>query len=82
MARLTPVLPTVPSVTRPLGFSRPSASASVTICSATRSFTLPPGLRNSALPRIYGVTPAVSKALGGRLPRQQMEQATWMAAAV
>lgn len=40
MARLTPVLPAVPSVMSPPGRSRPSAMASVTTCSATRSFTL------------------------------------------
>lgn len=34
--------------------SRPSWSASATISAATRSFTLPPGLRNSALARIWG----------------------------
>jgi len=52
MARLTPVLPAVPSVMSPPGFSRPSCRASCTIRRATRSFTLPPGFRNSALPRI------------------------------
>ena len=53
MARLTPVLPTVPSVTSPPGIRRPSARASRTICSATLSFTLPPGLRNSAFPSTW-----------------------------
>jgi hypothetical protein len=51
--RLMPVLPAVASVMRPPGAaSRPSAIASATISSATRSFTLPPGLRSSALARI------------------------------
>jgi hypothetical protein len=47
------VLPTVPSVIRPPGaFSFLSLIASCIISSATRSLTLPPGLRNSALARI------------------------------
>ena len=47
-----PVFPAVPSTTIPFGFSRPLASASLTIQSAARSFTEPPGFINSALPRI------------------------------
>ena len=53
MAKLTPVEPTVPSVSRPPGAVRvPSARASWIIARATRSLTLPPGLRNSALARM------------------------------
>lgn len=52
-ARLMPVLPAVPSVTRPPGRNVPERMASCTICRATRSLTLPPGLRNSALARIW-----------------------------
>lgn len=49
-----PVLPAVPSVIKPPGTaSRPWATASRTISSATRSFTLPPGFKNSALARIW-----------------------------
>jgi len=50
MARLMPVLPTVPSYTVPPGFSSPCRSASRMMLSATRSFTDPPGCKNSALP--------------------------------
>jgi len=45
-----PVLPAVPSTITPPGLSRPCFSASSMIASAARSFTEPPGLRNSALP--------------------------------
>src|SRR5215831_6223863 len=51
-ARPMPVLPAVPSTTVPPAFSVPRFSASRMIQSAARSFTDPPGLRNSALPRI------------------------------
>jgi hypothetical protein len=47
-----PVFPAVPSTTVPPGWSKPLDSASWIIYSAARSLTEPPGLRNSALPRI------------------------------
>ena len=47
-----PVLPAVPSTSVPPGFSRPRRSKSSRMPRAARSFTEPPGLRNSALPRI------------------------------
>ena len=47
-----PVLPAVPSTIVPPGRSSPFSSASVMIASAARSLTLPPGFRNSHLPRI------------------------------
>src|SRR5258706_16044690 len=47
-----PVLPAVPSTTVPRGFNAPFFSASRMMKSAARSFTEPPGFRNSALPRI------------------------------
>ena len=49
MASDTPVLPAVPSVHNPPRRSAPLAKASSTIRRATRSFTEPPGLRNSHL---------------------------------
>mmetsp|Transcript_9077 Transcript_9077/g.22366 ORF Transcript_9077/g.22366 Transcript_9077/m.22366 type:complete len:313 (-) Transcript_9077:370-1308(-) len=52
MARLTPVLPAVPSVTTPPGIRRPDCNASWMMRSATRSLTLPPGLANSHLMKI------------------------------
>ena len=52
MARLTPVLPAVPSVMRPPFFNLPDANPSWMIFSATLSFTLPPGFVNSAFARI------------------------------
>src|SRR5919206_573007 len=55
-----PVLPAVPSTMTPPGRRRPCRSASVMMASAARSFTLPPGLRNSHLPRIS--QPVVSEA--------------------
>mmetsp|Transcript_9617 Transcript_9617/g.37539 ORF Transcript_9617/g.37539 Transcript_9617/m.37539 type:complete len:225 (-) Transcript_9617:243-917(-) len=76
----TPVLPAVPSVTVPPSTSSPESSASVMILSATRSFTLPPGLANShliitshpvaaerELTRIKGVLPmdASTSGMGG-----------------
>ena len=80
MARDTPVLPAVPSVTVPPRMSSPDSSASVRIRSATRSLTLPPGLANShlimtsqpvaserELTRIMGVLPmdASTSGMGG-----------------
>src|SRR5882672_319169 len=47
-----PVLPAVPSTIKPPGLSRPRFSASRMMYSPARSFTEPPGFRNSALPRI------------------------------
>src|SRR5215831_4747577 len=55
-----PVLPAVPSTITPPGLSRPRSSASLMMNSAARSLTEPPGLRNSALPRI--VHPVSSEA--------------------
>ena len=46
-ARPTPVLPLVGSMIVAPGLSTPSFSAASTIASAMRSFTLPPGLKNS-----------------------------------
>src|SRR5881394_2273637 len=59
-----PVLPAVPSTTVPPGFSVPRLSASRMMNSAARSFTEPPGLRNSALPRIS--QPVSSESLRNR----------------
>ena len=47
-----PVLPAVPSTIVPPGRSSPRASASSTMNSAARSFTLAPGLANSHLPKM------------------------------
>src|SRR5262245_24108628 len=47
-----PVLPAVPSTTVPPGLSAPRFSASRIRYRPARSLTEPPGLRNSALPRI------------------------------
>src|SRR6516162_2211375 len=55
-----PVFPAVPSTMTPPGRSWPRSSASLMIQSAARSLTEPPGLRNSALPRI--VHPVSSEA--------------------
>ena len=45
----TPVFPDVASTMRPPGFNRPSRSAASIIAMPIRSFTDPPGLKNSAL---------------------------------
>jgi len=50
MASPTPVLPLVPSTMTPPGFNRPSRSAASMIARPMRSFTEPPGLKNSAFP--------------------------------
>ena len=50
IASPTPVLPLVPSTIVPPGFSCPLRSAASMIGSPMRSFTEPPGLKNSALP--------------------------------
>src|SRR6516165_11106637 len=55
-----PVLPAVLSTTTPPARSSPRFSASKIMCRAGRSFTEPPGLRNSAFPRI--VQPVSSEA--------------------
>jgi hypothetical protein len=44
--------PAVPSTITPPARKAPRCSASFTIASAARSFTEPPGFKNSALPRI------------------------------
>jgi hypothetical protein len=49
MASPIPVLPLVGSRMVSPGLSRPSSSAARTMCRATRSFTLPVGLRSSSL---------------------------------
>src|SRR5690349_6812909 len=72
----TPVLPDVASTISPPGLSRPSRSAASIIAMPMRSFTEPPGLKNSALAytgvrtpcvtrlsRISGVQPIVSRTL-------------------
>lgn len=50
--RCLPVLPAVPSVMSPPFWRVPCAKASWMMCKATLSFTLPPGLRNSAFATI------------------------------
>ena len=55
-----PVLPAVPSTTRPPGLISPRFSASRIIWRAGRSFTEPPGFMNSALPRM--VQPVAAEA--------------------
>src|SRR5947208_2757774 len=72
----TPVLPDVASTIRPPGLRRPSRSAASIIATPMRSFTDPPGLKNSALAytgvripcvtrfsRTSGVQPMVSRIL-------------------
>src|SRR5881296_1377683 len=72
----TPVLPDVASTIRPPGLRRPSRSAASIIAKPIRSFTEPPGLKNSALAytgvripcvtrfsRTSGVQPIVSRML-------------------
>src|SRR5678815_2438836 len=49
IARPIPVLPLVGSTMVPPGFSRPSCSAFSIMLSPIRSFTLPPGLKDSSL---------------------------------
>ena len=51
-----PVLPEVGSTIVPPGFSSPDSSAAVTIFSAMRSFTLPPGLKYSTLASTSGAS--------------------------
>src|SRR5262245_60066759 len=51
MARPMPVLPLVGSTSVAPGLSTPRCSASSTMATAIRSFTLPPGLRDSTLAR-------------------------------
>ena len=76
MARPAPVFPAVASMIVPPGRNTPRRSASSIMRSATRSFTLPPGLRNSTLAsnvtgapsvtldsRINGVRPMTSRTL-------------------
>src|SRR5436190_1270613 len=69
-----PVLPAVPSTTTPPGLSNPLASASSMMNLAVRSFTDPPGLAYSALPRM--VQPVSSEArrslINGVLPIEPM----------
>src|SRR5881397_2842484 len=72
----TPVLPDVASTIKPPGLRRPSRSAASIIATPMRSFTDPPGLKNSALAytgvripcvtrfsRTSGVQPMVSRIL-------------------
>jgi len=56
----TPVLPLVGSTMVPPGPSRPAFSASSTMRSAMRSFTLPPGLKYSTLASTVADSPAVT----------------------
>src|SRR6266702_5864292 len=76
IARPTPVFPDVASTIKPPGLSFPSRSAASIIASPIRSFTDPPGLKNSALAytrvripcvtrfsRTSGVQPMVSRIL-------------------
>src|SRR5205814_8037128 len=57
----TPVLPEVASTIRPPGLRRPSRSAASIIASPIRSFTEPPGLKNSALAYTGVRTPCVTR---------------------
>eukprot|EP00976_Prorocentrum_cordatum_P062750 1176830-Prorocentrum_minimum.AAC.10 len=84
-----PVFPAVPSTTSPPGLSTPRSSASLMRYKAARSLTLPPGFKNSALPRIShpvaseaafrrirGVRPMVSmkeSRIGARSPSTHVE---------
>ncbi len=65
-----PVLPAVPSTIAPPGLSAPLAMASLTMASAARSLTDPPGFMNSALPRISQpvASDAARKRINGVLP--------------
>src|SRR6266550_336355 len=56
----TPVLPDVASTIRPPGLRRPSRSAASIIATPIRSFTEPPGLKNSALANTGVRTPCVT----------------------
>src|SRR5262245_29447723 len=59
------------------GWSRPSCSASATMARAIRSLTLPPGLRNSHLPRTGTGRPAATlwRRTSGVLPiRSRIEE--------
>src|SRR5579859_984916 len=70
-----PVLPAVPSTIVPPGLSRPEATASSMMASAARSLTEPPGLRNSALPRISQPVASDARAsrMSGVLPMVSMK---------
>jgi hypothetical protein len=65
-----PVLPAVPSTITPPGRKVPRFSASRTIANAARSLIEPPGLRNSALPKISQPVSSESrrKRMRGVLP--------------
>src|SRR5262245_50324757 len=69
-----PVLPAVPSTMTPPGCSSPRASASRTMNNAARSFTDPPGLRNSHFPRISQPVSAdaLRRRTNGVLPMRSM----------
>ena len=54
------MLPLVGSTIVPPGWSRPAFSASSTMRSAMRSFTLPPGLRYSTLASTVAAMPSVT----------------------
>ena len=60
-----PVFPAVPSTSVPPARRAPRRSASSTIPLAARSFTEPPGLRNSAFPTI--VRPMAAESLGSTI---------------
>ena len=61
IARPTPVFPLVPSTMVPPGFSCPARSAASMMGSPIRSLTLPPGLKNSALPYTGVTMPRVTR---------------------
>src|SRR6187200_452042 len=61
MARPTPVFPLVGSTMVPPGASFPSLSACSIMRRPIRSFTLPPGFRNSSLARSVGSTSRESR---------------------
>src|SRR5919198_4256883 len=61
MARPTPVLPLVGSMSVPPGLSRPSRSAASIRDTATRSLIEPPGFIASIFARICGLTPAARR---------------------
>src|SRR5690606_40681743 len=83
MARPAPVLPLVPSMIVPPGFSSPFRSASSIIATPIRSLTEPPGLKNSTFAssvpgrsapsrcrRTSGVLPMVSRMESDHMGRQ------------
>src|SRR3990172_2386105 len=73
IASPTPVFPDVASTITPPGLSRPSRSAASIIASPIRSFTEPPGLKNSALAYPGVRMPAVTRL------RESVASSRWSA---